>query len=99
MRPGARDEHPHDRQLNTAAPRCFFDIDDGRLPLSDSEGTECASLLAARAEAIQVLAQTMKDEMPERDSVEYRVAVRRAGGTPVYRVSISLLSEWLTLTD
>ncbi|WP_336485528.1 DUF6894 family protein [Methylobacterium nigriterrae] len=78
-------------------PRYFFDIDDGRLLVHDSEGTECASVLEARAEAIQALAQIMKDDTPERDNVRYSVTVRRADGAPVYRTSLSLAGTWLPL--
>jgi hypothetical protein len=70
--------------------RYFFDIHDGTTQF-DQTGTECASLDAARAMALQLLPDLTRDEaLKGGDRFAYTVLVSDEDHRPVYTATVSL---------
>jgi uncharacterized protein DUF6894 len=71
-------------------PRYYFDFTDGGEGLRDSEGTVLADLEHARAEALEALAQIAKDELPDGDRREFKIAIRSEVGQLLLTASLFL---------
>jgi hypothetical protein len=78
-------------------PRFFFDIDDGETVTVDEVGSELEGLGAARAEAMAVLPAIAKDAVPDGDARTYTALVRDEKGRSVFRVTLDLRAEWVSL--
>ncbi|MDP4002321.1 hypothetical protein [Methylobacterium sp. NEAU K] len=75
--------------------RYFFDIHDGTIQF-DEDGTECATLEAARAQAMRLLPDLAREEAPrEGDRQNYTVLVTDEDHRPVYSATLSLVGLWL----
>lgn len=75
--------------------RYFFDLHNGDGPLSDDQGTECASLELVRNEAAKILLDVARDEMVAADTAVISITVRDADGLAILVSSITLSNEWL----
>ncbi len=76
-------------------PLFYFDISDtGRL-IRDDEGTELVDPEAARAEAIGVLPDIARDELPDGDRREFMSEVRDVSGRIIFRAKLSLVAGWV----
>jgi hypothetical protein len=76
-------------------PRYFFDIDDEDRHTYDESGEELPDLEAARSEAIRVLPDIARDVLPDSDRHVFVCRVRDETGKVVFRVTLSLVAEWL----
>jgi hypothetical protein len=80
----------------TAMPRYFFDVDDGEGAFRDTTGTSIKSLEAVRAEAIALLPNIARDELPDgRDDRRFAVRVRDRQGHYIFEASLTLAARWL----
>jgi hypothetical protein len=68
--------------------RYYFDLDDGDQVTPDAEGTQLASLQAARAQALQMLAEIAETEMRDDDRSQQRIHIRNEEGTTEFTVSL-----------
>lgn len=76
-------------------PLFYFDISDGERLVRDEEGTELADDQAARNEAIGVLPDIARDELPDGDRREFSSEVRDASGKVIFRATLSLVARWV----
>lgn len=77
-------------------PRYFFDIDDtGQQMLHDDEGSELPGADQARLEALAVLPDLARDELPDGDRRAFTVVVRDDNGRSIFRATLSLHAEWM----
>ncbi|MBZ9799020.1 DUF6894 family protein [Mesorhizobium sp. ES1-4] len=74
--------------------RYYFDLynSDGLVP--DDDGQPFQSREQARAEAIRILHDVARDEMPDRDLVKITVKVRSETGAQVFEASLILTTGW-----
>jgi hypothetical protein len=75
-------------------PKYFFDIDDGEHHSSDSEGTELPDHDAARREAIAVLPDMAREELPDGNHREFSCSVRDTSGKQIFLARLTLHAEW-----
>jgi len=75
-------------------PRYYFDISDGDVTTTDTEGQEM-SIDEARQEAIGVLPQLAKDVLPDGDTRTFVSYVRDEEGSGIFRAKLTLRAEWL----
>jgi uncharacterized protein DUF6894 len=76
--------------------RYFFDTtDNGRLTVDDG-GTELATHDDVREQAIKVLPLMALDALPDGDTHEFRVEVRDEERHQLFRVTLTLRSDWLS---
>ena len=71
-------------------PRFFFDIFDGESLWVDDEGTEHATLDAARREAVETLTQISRESFAPGKAVLISIDIRPEQGVAVERVTIAL---------
>jgi Domain of unknown function (DUF6894) len=76
-------------------PRYFFDVDDGGDAQRDEVGTDLGSLDEVRAEAISLLPNIARDEVPDGDNQTFAVLVRDDSGRPIFEASLVLSARWL----
>ena len=78
-------------------PRYVFDIHDLNGPERDNVGTELPDLTAARREAMRLLPNIARDEVPrDGDHQSFVVLVTDENGRPVYSATLSYTGLWLT---
>lgn len=78
-------------------PRYYFDVTDEGGARRDAVGVECPDLAAARAEAVRVLPDIARHEMPkDGDRHLFTVIVRDGRGCPVYTATLGFAGLWLT---
>lgn len=76
-------------------PRYFFDTEDNGTLTVDEEGLELPSDKAVRDEAIRVLPEIAKDQLPDGPQHSFWVKVRDDSGAYVFEASLELKSSWL----
>lgn len=74
-------------------PRFFFDIHDGGTFTADRHGLELPGLEAAKATAMNVLPDIVRDEMPDGARRDFTVDVKNEANQIAYRVTLSLVVE------
>jgi len=74
--------------------RYFFDVYNSDGPVLDDDGQFLESRDRARAEALRILHDIARDEMPDRDLVKLTVKVRGDGGAQMFEASLILTSGW-----
>ncbi|UCI19150.1 hypothetical protein FJ970_29710 [Mesorhizobium sp. B2-1-8] len=62
--------------------------------MPDDDGQPFESREQARAEAIRILQDIARDEMPDRDLVKITVKVRNEAGAQVFEASLVLTAGW-----
>jgi hypothetical protein len=80
-------------------PRFFFDIDDGDRTYRDDEGLDFPNAEAARDNAVSALPDIARDAMPDGERRDFLVTMRDESGTPIFRASLTLRTEWLPTAD
>ncbi len=75
-------------------PKFFFDIVDGSLTVDDV-GTDLPDFSAARDQAVSVLPEIARDELPDGDERVFQVTVRDEGGKPMFKATMSLCCRLL----
>ena len=76
--------------------RYFFDVYNSDGQVLDEEGQAFGSRDRARLEAIRILHDVARDEMPDRDLVKLTVKVRGENGAQVFEASLILTAGWST---
>ena len=76
--------------------RYFFDIHDGHTLILDETGVDCETEQHVRREAITVLPEIAKDQLPNGAEVCFWVKVRDESGIYVFEASLELKSGWLS---
>ncbi|UVK46728.1 hypothetical protein BPNPMPFG_002433 [Mesorhizobium sp. AR07] len=96
MRPGGR-EQADSRPLPTEPhmSKYFFDVYDGAKIVIDDTGIACKSLLDVGDQAVTVLPDIAREELPDGPNRVFRVKVRHEEGHFVFRASLALASAWL----
>ncbi|RWE42724.1 MAG: hypothetical protein EOS78_04915 [Mesorhizobium sp.] len=74
--------------------RYHFDLYNGDGLVPDDDGQPFESREQARAEAIRILQDVARDEMPDRDLVKITVKVRNEAGAQVLEASLVLTALW-----
>lgn len=75
-------------------PLFYFDIyDNGRLSADDS-GVECADLAEARDQAVALLPDLARDELPDGETHSFACVVRRGDGARCYRATLAFEGAW-----
>ncbi|BCG83743.1 DUF6894 family protein [Mesorhizobium sp. 113-3-3] len=74
--------------------RYFFDVYNSEGQVLDEEGQLFASKESAKDEALRVLQDVARDEMPDRDLFKLTVKVRSENGADVFEASLILMSGW-----
>ena len=76
-------------------PRYFFDINDGERASTDDVGCDLPARQSVRNQAIGVLPNIARDELPDGDTRVFTCSVREETGRVIYRAKLSLESGWL----
>ena len=76
-------------------PRYFFDIDDGERHVRDDGGWECSGLQEACAVAVRTLPDIARDVAFDGGRQDLVATVRDAGDQTLFRVTLSIRTEWL----
>lgn len=76
-------------------PRYFFDIDDGEKRSSDRCGLELKDLEEARKQAIGILPDVAREELPDGDRRVFVCQARDEKGTVIFIATLSLVAEWI----
>ncbi|CAN7302241.1 DUF6894 family protein [Mesorhizobium caraganae] len=74
--------------------RYFFDVYNTDGQVLDEEGQLFESPDRARAEALRILHDVARDEMPDRDLVKLTVKVRGGDGAQMFEASLILTAGW-----
>ncbi|KRE11604.1 hypothetical protein ASE66_24045 [Bosea sp. Root483D1] len=77
-------------------PRYFFDIFNGEAGPVDLRGHELDDEAAARAVALQTLADVARKDIPRGGEARITVRVRR-NGVPIYSAVMTLNEQWIRL--
>lgn len=75
-------------------PHYFFDVTNGGAATPDDVGVDLADDDEARDEAVSLLPDIARDELPDGDEHEFVVSVRDERGEVVYEASLSLHGRW-----
>ena len=76
-------------------PIYYFDLFDGDKLVRDDFGIELDSLDEAREQAIALLPELARDELPEAESHEFVATVRCREGRVRYQATLSLRGGWV----
>lgn len=76
-------------------PLYYFDLFDGDELVRDEFGVELDSLYEAREQAIALLPDLARDELPESENYEFVAIVRCREGRVRYRATLSLRGGWV----
>lgn len=71
-------------------PRYFFDVHDHKGLHRDDDGVECDDLDDARKQAQTLVADVIREQVPDGDLHEVVCEVRDFSKQPVYRVKVTL---------
>jgi hypothetical protein len=74
-------------------PLYYFDIDDSGRDVPDTEGTELADLTQARGEALRMLGEVAKNELPNSDRSRFAISICSESGKPLLTVALSVRGE------
>jgi hypothetical protein len=74
--------------------RYYFDLYNSTGSFSDDEGLDLLNREAVRWEAIRVLPDIARDELPDGDAVNFEVRVRDESGKEIFRAILSLRAGW-----
>ena len=74
--------------------RYYFDLYNSDGPVQDDDGQPFETRDQARAEAIRILHDVARDEMPDSDLVKITVKVRNETGAQVFEASLILTTGW-----
>lgn len=74
--------------------RYHFDLYNSDGLVSDENGQLFESKDQARAEAIRILQDVARDEMPDRDRVTITIKMRDDAGMQVFEASLTLKAVW-----
>ena len=80
-------------------PKYFFDINNGDGLTRDEDGAEFAFLDEVRDAAIRVLPDIARDVLPDSGRRVLSVRVRDEDDRYVFHASLSLISEWLDVSE
>ena len=72
----------------------FFDIDDGENHVTDSHGLDLADKEAARREAISILPDVAREELPDGDRRTFICKVRDETDKVIFIATLSLVAGW-----
>lgn len=73
----------------------YFDIGDGDDLMIDNEGSDLKSREHARREAIALLPDIARDELPDGDHHTFSVSVRNQEGKVIFEASLTLAAGWV----
>lgn len=76
-------------------PLFYFDIHDGHEFTRDDAGIECSSLEDVSKQAVDVLPDIAREELPNGPRRTFQVKVRDGSGRYVFRASLTLASGWM----
>ncbi|RWB76899.1 MAG: hypothetical protein EOQ50_08180 [Mesorhizobium sp.] len=76
-------------------PLFYFDIHDGYEFTRDDTGIECSSLEDVSKQAVDVLPDIAREELPNGPRRTFQVKVRDGSGRHVFRASLTLASSWM----
>ena len=76
-------------------PRFFIDFQDGDTLHSDDEGSSLLAFEQARDEAVGLLPQIARDQLPDGEYREFVATVRDKNGVALYRASLTFRGEHL----
>ena len=75
-------------------PLFYFDVyDNGRLS-ADDHGVECIDLREARDQAVGLLPDLARDELPDGETHSFVCVVRRHDGARCYRPTLTFNGTW-----
>jgi len=74
--------------------RYYFDLYNSDGLVADETGEFFESRDRARAEALRILHDVARDEMPDRDLVKITVKMRDEAGTEAFEASLTLNAAW-----
>ena len=77
-------------------PRYFVDFQDGDTVQPDEEGSDLIGFEQARIEAIELLPQVARDELPDGEDRTFIVTVRDASHKALYRATLTFHGERLS---
>jgi hypothetical protein len=75
-------------------PRYFFDVTNGGHLTRDDHGIELVDDEEARDQAIALLPDIARDELPDGDEHEFVAAARNETGEVVYEANLTLHGRW-----
>jgi hypothetical protein len=78
--------------------RYYFDIHDGHDFSSDEDGTDCKTLKDLSYQAVDVLPDIVREELPDGPLRTFSVKVRDDTGGYVFRATLTLASAWIVET-
>ena len=75
-------------------PLYFFDVFDNGVVVTDEFGIELDNVLEARHQAIAILPDMARNELPDGDQHEFKAVVRDQGGHALYVAKLTYCGEW-----
>ncbi|QPC93540.1 DUF6894 family protein [Mesorhizobium sp. INR15] len=78
--------------------RYFFDIHDGHALTSDDDGIACESLKDLSYQAVDVLPDLAREDLPNGPTRTFFAKVRDDSGRYVFRATLTLASAWIVDT-
>lgn len=76
-------------------PRYYFDLITSEGITTDEQGQVMSGLDAMRREALQVLPDVARDELPDGDRDVFAIRVRDETGRYIFEATLSLKADWL----
>lgn len=76
-------------------PRYYFDLYNGDDLVADEEGQVMETRERVRDEAVRILPEIARDEMPDGDCLSIAVRVKDETGRYIFEVSLSMKAGWL----
>lgn len=77
-------------------PKFFVDFQDGITIHEDDEGSDLLGFEQARNEAVAMLPQVARDELPDGEHREFVATVRDENGVALYRATLTFNGERLS---
>ncbi|WP_051371406.1 DUF6894 family protein [Mesorhizobium loti] len=78
--------------------RYFFDIHDGHDFALDEDGIKCETLKDLSYQAVDVLPDIVREELPDGPNRTFSVKARDGTGAYVFRATLTLASAWIVET-
>ena len=75
-------------------PVFYFDVYDNGQLSRDDHGFEIGTVTEARDQAIALLPNLARDELPDGEHHSFVCVVRNAGGAQLYRASLTFEGRW-----
>jgi hypothetical protein len=85
----------HDNPAGSAMSRYYFDLFTSDGPTRDDHGQELSSRERLRKEAIQLLPDIARDELPGSDRDRFTVKVRGSDGRYIFEATLMVAARWL----